>query len=435
MPHSKSHESGILRQPIDPIQDDKSSDSFGSFSSSASVEKDAVETELERMVFGDDAGFQQELRNRAGATKDFSLGQPKIGASEDEIEDQDLFRGVDDADLFFVDSGPSAIHSVDQDVVIADKGRGHSPDAYGAAWIDSDDERVQVSLSSNPRLRKLRLVEGEDYINGEDYVKRLRRQYERLHPTPEWASQSISKKHLVKKRKRQIDGTNGSDEGSLSGSDASSDNDDLSARPLASLLQNAGSLSQSVADARHRKKLRPEMIDIQRSRDVGPTQPSSITSLAFHPLHPLLLSSGPAATLWLNHVSPQPPNPNPLLTSLHVRGTSIATSAFHPTARARVVFSGRRRYFHSWDLSTGKVDKISHIAGHQAEQKSMEKFKISPCGRWMGLVGSRRKGGGLINVLDLQTNQWVAEVRVEGKGGVADFEWWGDGEGMTVLGK
>lgn len=53
----------------------------------------------------------------------------------------------------------------------------------------------------------------------------------------------------------------------------------------------------------------------------------------------------------------------------------------------------------------------------------------------MGLVGSRRKGGGLINVLNLQTNQWVAEVRVEGKGGVADFEWWGDGEGMTVLGK
>lgn len=53
----------------------------------------------------------------------------------------------------------------------------------------------------------------------------------------------------------------------------------------------------------------------------------------------------------------------------------------------------------------------------------------------MGLVGSQRKGGGLINVLDANTNQWIAEVRVESKGGVADFEWWGDGEGMTVLGK
>ncbi len=53
----------------------------------------------------------------------------------------------------------------------------------------------------------------------------------------------------------------------------------------------------------------------------------------------------------------------------------------------------------------------------------------------MGLVGSRKKGGGLINVLDAQTFQWVAEVRVESNGGVADFGWWGDGEGMTVVGK
>ncbi|KAI4216818.1 MAG: hypothetical protein LQ351_000767 [Letrouitia transgressa] len=303
MPYPKSLESGALCQPADSFQDGSSSGSFGGFSRSASIEKDAVETELERMVFGDDAGFQQELKKRVGITKDFSLGQLKIDASDKEIEDQDLFRGVDDADLFFIDPGPSAVHLVNRDAVVADKSREHSPDAYRAAWIDSDDERVQVSLSSNPRLRKLRVFEGEDYVNGKDYVKRLRQQYERLHPRPEWASQSILKKQLVKKRKRQIDGTDGSDEGSVSGSDVSSDNDELSARPLASILQNAGSLSQSVADARHRKKLRPEVIDIQRSRDVGPTQP------------------------------------------------------------------------------------------------------------------------------------WVAEVRVEGKGGVADFEWWGDGEGMTVLGK
>lgn len=50
-------------------------------------------------------------------------------------------------------------------------------------------------------------------------------------------------------------------------------------------------------------------------------------------------------------------------------------------------------------------------------------------------MGSGRKGGGIINVLDAGTCQWIAEVRVEGKGGVADFEWWGDGEGMVVVGK
>lgn len=52
----------------------------------------------------------------------------------------------------------------------------------------------------------------------------------------------------------------------------------------------------------------------------------------------------------------------------------------------------------------------------------------------MGLIGSGRKGSGIINVLNTTTCQWIAEVRVEGKGGVAGFEWWGDGEGMVVLG-
>ena len=73
--------------------------------------------------------------------------------------------------------------------------------------------------------------------------------------------------------------------------------------------------------------------------------------------------------------------------------------------------------------------------GHTDTQRSMERFKLSPCGRWIGLVGSSRKGGGVINILDANTCQWVAEARVEGNGGVADFDWWGDGNGMTVLGK
>lgn len=65
----------------------------------------------------------------------------------------------------------------------------------------------------------------------------------------------------------------------------------------------------------------------------------------------------------------------------------------------------------------------------------MERFKLSGCGSWIGLIGSARKGGGVVNILDRNTCQWVAQVRVEGKGGIADFEWWADGEGMVVLGK
>lgn len=65
----------------------------------------------------------------------------------------------------------------------------------------------------------------------------------------------------------------------------------------------------------------------------------------------------------------------------------------------------------------------------------MERFKLSPCGRWMGLIGSARKGGGSINVLDARTLQWIAQARIESRGGVADFEWWSNGEGMCIAGK
>lgn len=65
----------------------------------------------------------------------------------------------------------------------------------------------------------------------------------------------------------------------------------------------------------------------------------------------------------------------------------------------------------------------------------MERFKLSPCARYMALVGSSRKGGGLLNILDATTAQWIAQVRVDGRGGLADFAWWSDGEGLTVASK
>lgn len=155
----------------------------------------------------------------------------------------------------------------------------------------------------------------------------------------------------------------------------------------------------------------------------------------FHPHYPLLLSSGPAATLFIHHISPSAEAPNPLLTSLHIRRTPIHTSAFAPPTGNKIFASGRRRYFHIWDLDSGKVEKVNGTADRKEEQKSMERFKLSPCGRYVGLVGSSRKGGGIINILYSGTAQWIAQVRVDGRGGVADFAWWSDGEGMTVASK
>ena len=81
------------------------------------------------------------------------------------------------------------------------------------------------------------------------------------------------------------------------------------------------------------------------------------------------------------------------------------------------------------------MDKVNGTADRKEEQKTMERFKLSPCGRYIGLVGSARKGGGLINILDAGTAQWVAQVRVDGRGGIADFAWWSNGEGLTAASK
>lgn len=44
------------------------------------------------------------------------------------------------------------------------------------AWVDDDDARVQISLASTNRLRKMRKNEDEDIVSGVVYEKRLRRQ-------------------------------------------------------------------------------------------------------------------------------------------------------------------------------------------------------------------------------------------------------------------
>lgn len=44
------------------------------------------------------------------------------------------------------------------------------------AWVDDDDARIQVSLASTNRLRKMRKNEDEDIVSGVVYERRLRKQ-------------------------------------------------------------------------------------------------------------------------------------------------------------------------------------------------------------------------------------------------------------------
>lgn len=139
-----------------------------------------------------------------------------------------------------------------------------------AIWHDSDDERLAVSLAGKARLRKLRTTESEDVISGKEYTRRLRRQFLRLHPTPEWVDPELA----AKRRKTDSDD---SDADSGEEMDTDAEDEQLSAQPLAKLLQNATDLTRTEDNTRSggKRKLRQEVIDIQRLKDVGKTQPVS----------------------------------------------------------------------------------------------------------------------------------------------------------------
>lgn len=290
-----------------------------------------------------------------------------------------------------------------------------------------------ISLASVPRLRKLRTTEAEDVVNGKEYSRRLRKQFELLNPPPAWAQHALDR--FATKRRRLSADRDSQVEDSQDEMDL--DDELPSVAPLTKLLQDAESLvRQSGTGTGKKRKLRPEVISIQKLKDVPGIQPSAITSLSFHSKLPLLLSSGPSSTLYLHHISPSPPapSPNPLLTSMHIRGTALSTTAFHPTD-SRIFLSARRRYFHVWDLNTGKVEKVTRVYGQQHDQKTMERFKLSPDGKYMALLGSARKSGGVINILSASTLQWTSQVRIESRGGVADFCWWRDSRGLCIAGK
>ncbi|WPJ59145.1 hypothetical protein SMAC4_00400 [Sordaria macrospora] len=387
-------------------------------------EKDSDEEDLERFVLGNNDTFRAQLFR-----DDFlaDLTDSKALVKADGQDDTTGLEHVDDNALFAFDTGvpgdkkqaeaaPSALEAYEQ--------KEEPP-----AWEDSDDERLTVSLAAASRLRKLRQSEEEDVVNGTEYARRLRSQYLRLYPLPEWAKESSA---ASQRRRRRSSAA-----GSSSEDDSDAEDNIDSALPLETFLRDVNSFNASN-DGRgsKRRKLRPETIDIQRSRDIPDIHKQSVSSLSFHPKHPILLSCSVSSVMYLHQVDPTAhPVPNPALTSVQVKRTDLRRSEFLGPDGDDIIFAGRRRYFHSWNLSSGAVKKVTQIQGHQREQRTMEHFRPSPCGRYLALIASEKKGGGMINIVNVRTMQWIAQARTNGRGGISDFAWWGNGNGLSILGK
>ncbi|KAJ4394679.1 U3 snoRNP protein [Gnomoniopsis smithogilvyi] len=432
----------MSRKVQDPVSDDTSSNSDDHFSESEVEdgpvrsgdhmevvdELDSDEEELERLVLGNKAGFRANLFANAG---DSDTDDDFKGLR---IDDGDVLPGtanleeLDDSALFMLDTGPGADGKQITTTTATHEAEESGPQP---AWVDSDDERLTVSLAGVKQLRKLRETEADDFVSGAEYARRLRLQYLKFNPLPSWAKEATAD---GKKKRRRRSSAASSASASASDSEASDEDDDLSALPLEKFLRDASALNGE--GRRKKRKLRPEVLDIQRTRDIPDTHRGPVDSLSFHPQHPVLLSSSTASILYLHHISPGAlPIPNPQLTSVQVKSVPIRRSAFlHPNGE-EIIFAGRRRFFHSWNLTTGLVKKVTKIQGHQHEQRTMERFRLAPDGKHMALIATSRKGGGMLNILSTGSMQWVAQARLDSRGGIADFSWWRNGEGITILGR
>ncbi|PHH91202.1 hypothetical protein CDD83_1308 [Cordyceps sp. RAO-2017] len=379
-------------------------------------EKDSDEEELERLVLGGKSSFRENLFKDGGFLEDADLEERR---PENANTDTGGLEDVDDADLFTIDTS-AAVGAPKAGLQAQRTQEGDAP-----LWEDSDDDRLAISLAGATRLRKLRITEAEDVVSGTEYCRRLRLQYLRLHPAPAWARQTED--HPAKRRRRSSAASHSS-----SGSDGDGDSD-LGAQPLQKLLRDVRRLAG--AGGSRKRPLRPEVIDIQRTREIPDQHKMPVESLSFHPEYPVLLSASTASVLYLHHIAPDAQPPNPQLTSVQARRVGVRHAEFLYPQGDKIFFAGRRRYFHHWDLPSGVVQKTSQVLGHHLEHKSMERFGLSPCGRYMAVVASTKKGGGIVNVLSVVTTQWQAAARLQSQNGIAGFAWWSTGDGMTILGR
>ncbi|CCH40987.1 U3 small nucleolar RNA-associated protein [Wickerhamomyces ciferrii] len=379
--------------------------------------KDEEELALEKLVFGDLEGFETNLKNidnLYNESDEYESNSDNQSDSSDE-EDEEGLAKVQDDELFFVDDGEEDDDAMDiddeEDDDDEEEGEGEESDESDA-WIDSEDEGISISLLQSDKLRKLRKKETDTSISGKAYISRLRSQFEKIYPRPIWADQDFDN--------NDDDEENSNDESEGSDDEETSQGD---VKALSKILQK----TRNYQNNKNSKLLPPNKLDITRLKDANQKHPSksAIQTLSFHPTHPLLLTGGYDRTIRIYHVDGKINN---VVTSLHLRDTPIQTASFNPNPENnRIYAGGRRRYMYSWDLTTGSIEKISRLYGHEETQRSFENFKLSPKGNFIGLTGN----SGWINILSSSTSLWVQGFKIEGT--LVDFDWSSNEEFLIAI--
>ncbi len=197
------------------------------------------------------------------------------------------------------------------------------------AWVDDDEDdlRVDVTVKTNKRLRKLRRTQEEKVLTGRDLQNRLRDRFVNSHVLQDWA-----RSRKEEGRYQDIDGV---------------DKDNT----VENLLSNAEPL---VPQGRFKKTalLQPRRLDIVRLKDANHRDPcqSVVHAVSFHPSGELLLTGGLDKALRIFRIDGED---NPKAHGIHFSDMPIHRAQFLGPGGEEVICAGTKPYFYSYNVESG----------------------------------------------------------------------------------
>ncbi|PCH33187.1 WD40 repeat-like protein [Wolfiporia cocos MD-104 SS10] len=290
-----------------------------------------------------------------------------------------------------------------------------------SAWVDPDDPTLQVSLSTDKRRRKLRDALSEDVVGGREYERRLRRQFEKINPTPSWAVNARTKLQSKQVKRRRPS--------SLSASESDED------APVSELLSDTRGILQR---SRKTNVLSQGTIAIERLRDANLSAKAegAVKTIQFHPSPqvPVLLTASADRRLRLFNIDG---HTNPHLQTVHIPDLPLTNALFHPSG-ASVLLTGPRPYYYIQDLQSGATIRSPRglwgttftNANTAAQDGSLEMCAFDPTGSVLAVAGRR----GHIHLVDWRGGQGQVVGSVKMNVGVKSLWWAGGGrsELMTL---
>lgn len=303
------------------------------------------------------------------------------------VFEKDAEEDSEEEPMFVIDrKGAGARRGTDDGEAESSKGKGkHQNDdepSVRAAWVDSDDEDERIDIANKAMLRKLRVKQDEKIVDGATLVKRLRDKHSAIHGKHSWAELPAA-------------GVG------AEGRDPDEERDEDAVAADAVLKRSGGTFTKGSVEG---GPLPPTKLNVARVRDANfqDVGECAVNSVEFHRNGQLLLTAGLDKRIRLFQIDGKF---NPRVQSVYIPDLPITQAAFTPDGTS-VLCAGNRKFFYTYDIAAGKVDKTPWITGRA--DKSLDKFALSPDGQLTAFAGD----GGSTLLVSSQTKQWCGTVQM-----------------------